>query len=102
MAGHSGRTQVWPITPIGSRLQCNHLGTGYCPSDVRHVPVMGEDDWLYSVSDCRQGPKTVCGTVFIETCEQSVARERRGFSTAGVLLKIAKAQGEIELIACTG
>jgi hypothetical protein len=32
------------------RLQCNYLGPGYCPSDVSHVPVMSEDNWLYEVS----------------------------------------------------
>ena len=83
-------------------LQYNYFSTGYCPGDVRHVPVMREDDWLYSVSDCRQCRKTVCGTVFIETCKQIVPDERSGFSTAGVFLKIGKAQGEIELVARSG
>jgi hypothetical protein len=67
--GSNTRESNAPSNSIVGSLQCNYLGTGYCPSDVRHVPVMGEDDWLYSVSDCRQGRKTVCGTGFIETCE---------------------------------
>jgi len=85
------RSPVRHADHVVTCLQCNYLGPGYCPSDLRHVPMMGEDDWLYSVSDCRQGRKTVCGTVFIEACKQIVANERSGFSAAGVFLKIGKA-----------
>jgi hypothetical protein len=50
-AAKDGRESNMPSNSIGGSLQCNHLGTGYCSSDVPHVPVMGEDDWLYSIPD---------------------------------------------------
>ena len=85
---------------VGSQHHDFGIAAGLC--DLRHVPVVREDDRLNPVANRSQCREAMSRSVFVERRKQVVANERRRLGAHRIVFEVGEPQRQIQLVAGTG